>query len=82
MKTRTVSDKIRQAGFEVPAKEDLLGSKEEATEIPEQQDIAATQKKFDLKKIMQRAWEIKKEDSRYVFGICLKIAWAEAKAEA
>ena len=31
--------------------------------------------------IMKRAWEIKKEDSRYIFGLCLKMAWAEAKAE-
>ena len=30
--------------------------------------------------IMKRAWEIKREDSRYVFGLCLKMAWAEAKA--
>ena len=29
--------------------------------------------------IMKRAWEIKKEDSRYIFGLCLKMAWAEAK---
>ena len=29
--------------------------------------------------IMKRAWQIKKEDSRYIFGLCLKMAWAEAK---
>lgn len=55
----------------------------ETKDIPEQQDIKATtitkKSKFNLQKIMQRAWEIKKEDSRYIFGICLKIAWAEAK---
>lgn len=55
--------------------------------------------KFDLAKIMRRAWEIKKEEDRLsrnrkmihndfsalkesekaVFGICLAIAWEEAK---
>ena len=29
--------------------------------------------------IMRRAWQIQKEDSRYIFGLCLKMAWAEAK---
>ena len=29
--------------------------------------------------IMKRAWEIKKEDNSYIFGLCLKMAWAEAK---
>ena len=29
--------------------------------------------------IMKRAWEIKREDSRYIFGLCLKMAWTEAK---
>ena len=37
--------------------------------------------KYDLKKIMKRAWEIKKENSRNIFSICLKIAWEEAKEE-
>ena len=31
--------------------------------------------------IMRRAWEIKREDSRNIFGLCLKMAWAEAKEE-
>ena len=30
--------------------------------------------------IMKRAWEIKKENSINLFGLCLKMAWAEAKA--
>lgn len=30
--------------------------------------------------VMKRAWEIKKEDNSYIFGLCLKMAWAEAKA--
>ena len=29
--------------------------------------------------VMKRAWEIKKEDSRYIFGLCLKMAWKEAR---
>lgn len=37
--------------------------------------------KYDLKKIMSRAWEIKKENSRNIFSLCLKIAWEEAKEE-
>lgn len=37
--------------------------------------------KYDLKKIMKRAWEIKKENSRNIFSLCLKMAWAEAKEE-
>lgn len=36
-------------------------------------------KKYNLSKIMKRAWEIKREDSRYIFGECLKMAWEEAK---
>lgn len=39
-------------------------------------------KKYNLSNIMKRAWEIKKENSRNVFGACLKMAWAEAKAVA
>lgn len=38
-------------------------------------------KKYNLEKIMKRAWEIKKEDSRNIFGICLKMAWNEARKE-
>ena len=37
--------------------------------------------KYDLKKIMSRAWEIKKENSRNIFSLCLKAAWKEAKEE-
>ena len=37
--------------------------------------------KYDLKKIMSRAWEIKKENSRNIFSICLKADWKEAKEE-
>lgn len=37
--------------------------------------------KYDLKKIMKRAWEIKKENEKNIFSLCLKIAWAEAKEE-
>lgn len=36
--------------------------------------------KYNMGKIMKRAWEIKKQDKMYVFGECLKMAWAEAKA--
>ena len=34
---------------------------------------------MNLSKIMKRAWEIKKEDSRNIFGLCLKMAWEEVK---
>lgn len=34
---------------------------------------------MNLSKIMKRAWEIKKEDNRNIFGLCLKIAWEEAR---
>ena len=34
---------------------------------------------MNLSKIMKRAWEIKKEDNRNIFGLCLKMAWEEAK---
>lgn len=37
-------------------------------------------KKFSLKNIMKRAWEIKKQDSQNLFSLCLKMAWSEAKA--
>lgn len=35
--------------------------------------------KYDLRKIMKRAWEIKKENSKNIFFLCLKMAWEEAK---
>ena len=34
---------------------------------------------MNLSKIMKRAWEIKKEDNRNIFGLCLKMAWDEAR---
>lgn len=36
-------------------------------------------KKYDLSKIMKRAHEIKREDKKNVWGICLKMAWNEVK---
>ncbi len=33
----------------------------------------------NLRNIMKRAWEIKRQDSRNIFAECLKMAWAEAK---
>ncbi len=39
-------------------------------------------KKFNLKSIMKRAWEIKKEHKDNIFSLCLKMAWTEAKAPA
>lgn len=36
-------------------------------------------KKYNLSNIMKRAWEIKKSDNSYIFGLCLKMAWEEAK---
>lgn len=38
--------------------------------------------KYDMKEIMIRAWEIRKEDNKNIFALCLKIAWAEAKSTA
>lgn len=38
-------------------------------------------KKYDLSKIMSRAWAIKKENTENIFGACLKKAWAEAKSD-
>ncbi len=38
--------------------------------------------KYNLSRIMTRAWEIKKENTDNIFGECLKMAWAEAKAPA
>lgn len=32
-----------------------------------------------MKSIMTRAWEIKHEDSRNLFSVCLQMAWEEAK---
>jgi hypothetical protein len=34
---------------------------------------------IDRKAIFKKAWEIKKEDSRNLFSLCLRMAWAEAK---
>lgn len=36
-------------------------------------------KKANLKGIMKRAWEIKREHKDNIFYLCLKMAWAEAK---
>lgn len=35
--------------------------------------------KFNMKEIMKKAWEIKNADRRNHFGLCLQIAWEEAK---
>ena len=35
--------------------------------------------KYNMKEIMTRAWEIKKENNKNIFTLCLKMAWAEAK---
>lgn len=35
--------------------------------------------KYNLSNIMKRAWEIKRQDSENIFGLCLKMAWDEAK---
>ena len=35
--------------------------------------------KETLKKVMKRAWEIKKQNVKNIFSICLKMAWAEIK---
>ena len=32
-----------------------------------------------LSEVMKRAWEIKKEDNRNIFSICLQMAWKEVK---
>lgn len=34
---------------------------------------------MDKKILMKRAWEIKREDNRNIFSLCLKMAWAELK---
>ena len=35
--------------------------------------------KYDLRMVMRRAWEIKKENRDNIFGLCLKMAWREVK---
>ena len=30
---------------------------------------------------MKRAWELKKKDTKNIFSLCLKMAWAEAKSQ-
>lgn len=35
--------------------------------------------RYNLKSIMTRAWEIKRENTDNIFSICLKAAWSEAK---
>lgn len=37
-------------------------------------------KKTELRKIMKRAWTIKKENAENIFSLCLKMAWAEFKS--
>lgn len=39
-------------------------------------------KKYNLSEIMKRAHQIKKEDSRNIWRLCLKMAWTEAKSPA
>ena len=31
--------------------------------------------------VFKRAWELKREDSRNLFALCLKMAWAEAREQ-
>ena len=38
--------------------------------------------KYDRREIMKKAWEIKKENEKNIFGLCLKMARAIAKKEA
>lgn len=38
-------------------------------------------KKYDLHRIMKRAWQIKRQDEKNIFSLCLKMAWTEAKEE-
>ena len=35
---------------------------------------------YSMKQIMVRAWAIKRQDMRNDFGLCLRMAWSEAKA--
>ncbi len=37
--------------------------------------------RYDLSKIMKRAWEMKRLHKALTFGQCLKNAWGEAKVE-
>lgn len=36
-------------------------------------------KKYNLSEIMKKAWEIKKQNLKNIFSICLRMAWKEAK---
>lgn len=36
-------------------------------------------KKYDLSKVMKRAWELKKENTKNIFSVCLQISWKEIK---
>lgn len=36
-------------------------------------------KKYNLSKVMKRAWEIKKQDEMNLFNLCLVMAWEEEK---
>lgn len=36
---------------------------------------------YNTRAIMARAWQIKREDKDNIFGLCLKMAWAEAKGQ-
>lgn len=39
-------------------------------------------KKYNVKAIMNRAWKIKRQNMENHFGLCLRMAWEEAKAAA
>lgn len=36
-----------------------------------------TDMKYNKKAIMKKAWEIKKENAKNIFSLCLKMAWAK-----
>lgn len=36
-------------------------------------------KKYNLSKVMRKAWEIKKENCKNIFSLCLRMAWKEEK---
>lgn len=36
-------------------------------------------KKYNLSQIMKRAWEIRKNNRKNIFSLCLRMAWKEAK---
>ena len=36
--------------------------------------------KETLRRVMKRAWDIKRDDARNIWSECLKMAWAEVKA--